>query len=169
MCAARILVGLQLPQVSPLNGYDLTDVSNASLSIKHDIDSHTLCNGYSIMGRLSQWLILILNLDVDSNLFVDPTEQLLNFFSLSHRLIIGLMGEMALNGFNYLIPLKGLNISSWNMRSIQNNFQEIELIMSDGKIDIFCLNETWLDHKTSGNSLKLPGYILFRLDRKIKK
>ena len=67
----------------------------------------------------------------------------------------------------YCLPMwgtKGLKIIHLNVRSILKHGNEVEVSFSD--YDIICLSETWL-HSTVENSLiDLPGFIIYRQDRK---
>ena len=64
--------------------------------------------------------------------------------------------------------IQSINIAHLNIRSISNKYHLINSLIVNNNIHIMCLNETWLDDKTS--YIDLPtNYCILRNDRKFKK
>lgn len=53
-----------------------------------------------------------------------------------------------------------------NVRSLTAKHCQIEAELTANKIDILSVSETWLTNATHNNLLRVPGYKIFRLDRK---
>ena len=66
------------------------------------------------------------------------------------------------------LKYKGLNVVHLNIRSIIYKIDQLKMIISQVKIDILCLTESWLNHNITDHELKIEGYKIFRKDR-IKK
>lgn len=61
---------------------------------------------------------------------------------------------------------KGLNISFMNIRSLKPKHDQILQLVNDVNLDIMCFAETWLRDHIPDASISIPGYNLFRSDRK---
>ena len=61
--------------------------------------------------------------------------------------------------------LRGLSIASLNVCSLTRKFDSIRLLIQTSEIDIFCLNETYLNHSISHEELHNSGYSFVRADR----
>lgn len=59
-----------------------------------------------------------------------------------------------------------LNIAHINIGSLNAKFDKIQNFMSVYKWDILAIGETWLTSNKSSSSFEIPGYNLFRHDRK---
>ena len=68
---------------------------------------------------------------------------------------------------NFDLGKKGLIICHLNIRSLNNKFDHLNLLLSDPyqKFDIFCLSETWLSENHSEDAFYISGYSLLRRDR----
>ena len=62
--------------------------------------------------------------------------------------------------------LENIKFSHINSRSLYPIKDEIEFIMTKNYFDIFCISETWLSEHVKDNDVGLPGYNIFRKDRK---
>ena len=60
---------------------------------------------------------------------------------------------------------KGLRILHLNVRSLTRNFSEIHLLLTQNRIDILSLNETWLDDSILDQEIEINGYRIVRKDR----
>ena len=59
---------------------------------------------------------------------------------------------------------KGFKLCMLNVRSLLPKIDEVRLSMS--KFDIICLCETWLSTVVTDPLIKIPGFEIFRQDRK---
>ena len=70
--------------------------------------------------------------------------------------------------FTFKFP-KGLKIVCINIRSLMKHKNQIEVILTQRKIDIFCCVETWLTAVITDFELQINGYRFFRLDRSCRR
>ena len=61
---------------------------------------------------------------------------------------------------------KGLHFIHLNTRSLPPKVDELRLIASSSKAAIIGITETWLDDSVSDTEINIPGYLLYRQDRK---
>lgn len=61
---------------------------------------------------------------------------------------------------------RGLKIVYINVRSLLQHFEELYISFLDGVFDIVIFTESWLHSNCSDALISVPGYRLFRLDRK---
>lgn len=61
---------------------------------------------------------------------------------------------------------KGLVFAHLNTRSVRYKMDEIKLIAENEDIDIFTISESWLDENISDSEVNIPGFTMFRRDRK---
>jgi len=47
-----------------------------------------------------------------------------------------------------------------------SKLDELQVLLSDNNVDIAVITETWLNDDIDANILQIPGYMLFRLDRR---
>lgn len=64
---------------------------------------------------------------------------------------------------------KGFKLVSLNIRSLDKHYEEIECNFGAGEISVICLCETWLCAKQHNDLYRLPGYKIYRNDRKARK
>ena len=57
-----------------------------------------------------------------------------------------------------------LNIEHINAQSLQGNFDEINILISERNIDILCISETWLSSHIPDAFVNIPNYTLYRHD-----
>ena len=87
-----------------------------------------------------------------------------------HGLKIKINGDIELNPRPKQKQNQSLSICYWNRNSIPaHNLQKLELLqgyISNNKVDILCLSETFLNSDIScdDNNLQLPGFDLVRAD-----
>ena len=60
---------------------------------------------------------------------------------------------------------RSLIIGHANVRSLMPNMDSVQQTLSDHKIDVFCLTETWLSENVKRKFLVFPGYKMVRCDR----
>jgi hypothetical protein len=53
----------------------------------------------------------------------------------------------------------------FNARSIMNKLDEIELIITDEKLDVVAITETWLSDSVLTSEITVDGYTVLRKDR----
>ena len=88
-----------------------------------------------------------------------------------YGLKIKIKGDIELNPRPKQKQNQSLSICYWNRNSIPaHNLQKLELLqgyISNNKVDILCLSETFLNSDIScdENNLQLPGFDLIRADR----
>ena len=56
-----------------------------------------------------------------------------------------------------------------NIRGLRSNFAELSLVAASHKPNILAITETWLDDTVQDNFISLPGYLLFRKDRLMRR
>ena len=61
---------------------------------------------------------------------------------------------------------KGIFGGHLNIRSIVSKTEQLEHLLSDSNHDYLCLSETWLTPTTPSSVFSIPGYNVFRQDRK---
>jgi len=61
---------------------------------------------------------------------------------------------------------KGLNFAHLNVRSMRKKMDDIKMLSNNEDVDIFTISESWLDPNVSDSEVNIPGYNLFRRDRK---
>jgi len=66
----------------------------------------------------------------------------------------------------FSLPSKGLKIMHLNVRSLRNKLDHIRILLVKHSIDILTLTETWLYKTWHDIGLAVPGYNIFRKDRK---
>ncbi len=57
-----------------------------------------------------------------------------------------------------------LTIEHVNTQSLQSDFEEIKLLISDRNVDILCVSETWLLSETPNAYINIPGFKIYRSD-----
>ena len=57
-------------------------------------------------------------------------------------------------------------VAHLNVRSLTSKVDELHSIVSNLKIDILCVSETWLDPSIGKQSVHIPGFHFYRKDRK---
>ena len=67
--------------------------------------------------------------------------------------------------FPSLIAAKGLKLVHLNVRSLVKKIDQLRLLLSDPRIEVLTLSETWLRHFHADSSLDIAGYTSFRHDR----
>ena len=75
--------------------------------------------------------------------------------------------------FNLGLPCKGLRIGHWNVNHLTSSkFDQIKLFLKnkDGtpQVDVLWLNETFLKSDIPDSLYSVPGFTIFRRDRRIK-
>lgn len=60
----------------------------------------------------------------------------------------------------------GLKVAHINAQSLNNKFDEFKYIFSTSGVDLICVSETWFHYEIQDGIFSLPGYRLFRADRK---
>lgn len=74
-----------------------------------------------------------------------------------------------LNSFKELAKCKGLKLVGMNIRSLLAKQSQVEAELSSNKIEVLSLTETWLNEKVHNGLLRIPGYKIYRFDRKLNK
>lgn len=67
--------------------------------------------------------------------------------------------------------LKRIKLAHFNARSLKNrtNFIQVENFVLQNDIEIFTISETWLNSTVTNKEINIPGYKVYRLDRRHKK
>ena len=52
-----------------------------------------------------------------------------------------------------------------NVRSLLPKLEELKFYLTNKKIQVFSVNETWLDSSIADNEIAIPGFNIFRRDR----
>ena len=60
---------------------------------------------------------------------------------------------------------KGLKIAHLNIQGLIHKVDEVNLLLNDNDIDVFCINETWLSNDNDDSEIEIDGYCTYRLDR----
>lgn len=61
-----------------------------------------------------------------------------------------------------------MKLVSYNVRSLTNKLPQLEAILQETSIDALCISESWLNSDVSNDQIRINGYKIYRLDRKIK-
>ena len=62
--------------------------------------------------------------------------------------------------------LENVKFGHINTRSLYPKKDEIEFIITKNDFDVLCISETWLSEHVKDNDISIPGYNIFRKDRK---
>ena len=73
-----------------------------------------------------------------------------------------------INSFDELSKAKGLKIAHANVRSIVNKVDQLRLLLTDSKIDILTISESWLKPHIPTDVVKIQGFSAHRLDRQAR-
>ena len=67
--------------------------------------------------------------------------------------------------------LRNISLTHLNIRSMKNrvNYVQAREMVVENNLDIFAVSETWLNSTVNNADVKIPGYNLFRLDRRYKR
>ena len=65
---------------------------------------------------------------------------------------------------NSLSELKGITFGSLNIRSVVSKIDDVATLLDRSKLDVLCLQETFLNESTSSAELEVPKYKFFRAD-----
>ena len=60
---------------------------------------------------------------------------------------------------------KGTTLIHLNVRSLLPKHEELKFYLTNKKIQVFSVNETWLDSSIADNEIAIPGFNIFRRDR----
>lgn len=60
---------------------------------------------------------------------------------------------------------KEFRIAHLNVRSLQPKIDQVSLLLTEHKFDMFAITETWLDPRVPNNNVAVEGYNLYRHDR----
>ena len=64
---------------------------------------------------------------------------------------------------------KGFKIAHLNIQGLitdnSSKVDHVNLLLNDNDIDVFCINETWLNNKVGDSEVNIDGYSVYRLDR----
>ena len=60
---------------------------------------------------------------------------------------------------------KGTTLIHLNVRSLLPKLEELKFYLTNKKIQVFSVNETWLDSSIAANEIAFPGFNIFRRDR----
>ncbi len=71
---------------------------------------------------------------------------------------------MLMNNTSDLTSIKGISLAGYNVRSLISKV-DIRVLLRKSKIDILCLQETFLNDAISSTELHVPDYNIFRQDR----
>lgn len=58
-----------------------------------------------------------------------------------------------------------LNIDHVNAQSLLANKDEIGILLTERKTDIFCVTETWLTADVPNDYITIPNYVVYRCDK----
>ena len=61
--------------------------------------------------------------------------------------------------------LRGFKIASLNINSLLRHVDELRLMLTNSKIDVFAVNESKIDSSITDNEISIPGYNMIRRDR----
>ncbi len=64
---------------------------------------------------------------------------------------------------------KGLLMGHLNIRSVASKTEQLEQLLTNSNFDLLCLSETWLTESSPNTAYLVPGYKVFRKDRKFGK
>ena len=70
--------------------------------------------------------------------------------------------------YSHLYGNFGLQICHINLRSIVNKFDQIKSFLSNSNVHVLSVSETWLDDSLNSSNFQIPGYSLYRYDRKYR-
>ncbi|KAI4466573.1 hypothetical protein MML48_2g00000186 [Holotrichia oblita] len=59
----------------------------------------------------------------------------------------------------------GICIAHLNVRSLLPKLADVQQVMNDLNVDVFCLTETWLTNAVDNSMVRIEGYNLYRRDR----
>ena len=87
--------------------------------------------------------------------------------------LVLLSGDVSLNpgpvnGLNDVVKLRGLKFIHQNVQSLGDKIDQLRLLLQElhSGIQIITLSETWIKPDRNDSEYELPGYRLFRKDRK---
>ena len=93
--------------------------------------------------------------------------------SLCAGYLVLLSGDVSLNpgpvnGLNGVVKLRGLKFIHQNVQSLGDKIDQLRLLLQElhSGIQIITLSETWIKPDRNDSEYELPGYRLFRKDRK---
>lgn len=73
------------------------------------------------------------------------------------------------SGIDLLKGKKGLKIASLNVRSLVSKIEQIEVLLSDEKLDLLGVSESWLKPSVTNNIVRIDNYKIYRWDRQANK
>ena len=77
-------------------------------------------------------------------------------------------GPINVNGLDDVVKLRGLKFIHQNIQSLGDKIDQLRLLLQEhhSGIQIITLSETWIKADRSDSEYEIPGYRLFRKDRK---
>ncbi len=75
------------------------------------------------------------------------------------------MDNLEINRVSDINSLKGIKMGSLNIRSVFKNLDELTLLLSQSRLDILLLQETFLNSSVPDHYIEIDNYILHRCDR----
>lgn len=69
---------------------------------------------------------------------------------------------------NQVKEQKGFKLVHLNSRSIIQHFDELNVTFLDGSLDVVIFTESWLHANCTDSLIAVPGFCLYRLDRRVK-
>ena len=69
------------------------------------------------------------------------------------------------DSFDDLTKLKGFKIVHLNVRSIVKKIDQLRVLLSNSKLDVITISETWLREHLHSRLVEIDGYNVHRLDR----
>ena len=69
------------------------------------------------------------------------------------------------NSFDDLKAIKGLKLVHLNTRSIVKKIDQLRLLLSDSKIDVLTISESWMRGHLHSDLVGIEGFTTYRLDR----
>lgn len=77
--------------------------------------------------------------------------------------------DQDLSDLGLLKKKKGLKKISLNVRSLVPKLEQIELLLSNEKLDLLILTESWVKPWIVNNMVRLDNYKVYRWDRELNK
>ena len=65
----------------------------------------------------------------------------------------------------HMSMFSGLKVAHINVRSLCSKIDEIQYLVTNSAVDIFCVCETWLDDTVTNSEVHIDGYTVLRKDR----
>jgi hypothetical protein len=132
------------------------NVCNVSIDNVNNGDSPCLAN--TIISDFDSTVNVSLN-------FLQHLDIMYYFFGNVYNEVFCDINDTYFNVFVKGKPKDALSCNFLNARSLANKFDEIKILLSTAKLDVFCISESWLDQSFDDKDLNINGYNIVRSDR----